>query len=384
MDNISHDFVGHPLIHTHHYGRFFPTTYLGPHRVSLILEKLTCQSPMKCKGKNLIWEDGSPHGRSTRMKRRRRHPQVIGWMWLMSKELGGYWQIYDTGQQEAWLRWLLLKDFGHHLQNYDTGQQEAWLRWFGHHLANTLPKGRRVEKRWLDTCIIEQHRVWMHGVDVLLISFIMSSSHELYDGSMGRQQNVLLLCLFLGEQGQSFSHTLHDVAGRGDGIISSVFDDLGALLSWGVFHICCSIIGGVFDKEHVKEQSFVLTGAYLHELTALSFGSRTLWMKCAQQRYGGSITHRSQDHFIFAPDEQRGGNDGRDIYGISFLTWISKHQEDYLFAAHRSVFFIVCQHTMKDSCMDPCTILLPAYGEEFVFTFIDLHTLAIPMQYFSS
>ena len=25
--------------------------------------------------------------------------------------------------------------------------------------------------------------------------------------------------------------------------------------------------------------------------------------------------------------------------------------------------------------MDPCTILLPAYGEEFVYTFIDLHTL---------
>ena len=80
----------------------------------------------------------------------------------------------------------------------------------------------------------------------------------MYDGSMGRQQNVLLLCL--GEQGQICSHTLHDVAGGGDGIISLVFDDgLEAFPSWEVFHICCSIVRGVFDKEHVKEQSFVLT-----------------------------------------------------------------------------------------------------------------------------
>ena len=37
MDNISHDCVGHFLSHAHHDGRFFPTTYLGPHRVKLIL-----------------------------------------------------------------------------------------------------------------------------------------------------------------------------------------------------------------------------------------------------------------------------------------------------------------------------------------------------------
>ena len=95
---------------------------------------------------------------------------------------------------------------------------------------------------------------------MILISFIMSSSHELYDGGMGRQQNVLLLCLFLGEQEHICSHTLHDVVGGGDGILSLVFDDdLEALPSWEVFHICCSIIRGVFDKEHVKERSFVLT-----------------------------------------------------------------------------------------------------------------------------
>ena len=114
MDNISHACVGHPLSHTHHDWRFFPTTYLGLDRVSLILEKNAFQHPMKCKDKNFIWEHGSPHGRSTKMKRRGRHPQLIELMWLMRKQMGGYLQIYDTGQQEAWLRWLLLKEFGHH------------------------------------------------------------------------------------------------------------------------------------------------------------------------------------------------------------------------------------------------------------------------------
>ena len=65
MDNISHDYVGHSLSHAHHDGRFFPTTYLGPHRVKLILGKITFQDPMKCR--NLIWDDGSPHGRCTKI-----------------------------------------------------------------------------------------------------------------------------------------------------------------------------------------------------------------------------------------------------------------------------------------------------------------------------
>ena len=173
MDKISHDCVGHSLSHAHHDGRFFPTTYLGPYRVSFILEKLAFQTPMKCKDKNLIWEDetnhetpliihetilkleyeiaiasleglttlsnydggdmlpsshldpygfnivmgeisslkglqgatfqssmkckervlvlkdGNPHGRSTKMRRRRRQ-QAIKWIWLVRKELGGY------------------------------------------------------------------------------------------------------------------------------------------------------------------------------------------------------------------------------------------------------------------------------------------------------
>ena len=96
MDNISHACVGHLLSHTHHDGRFFPTTYLILDRVSLILGKLTFQNPTKCKDKNVIWEDGSPHGRSTKMENGRRHLKMVEWMWMESKKLVSYLQIYDT------------------------------------------------------------------------------------------------------------------------------------------------------------------------------------------------------------------------------------------------------------------------------------------------
>ena len=79
-------------------GGFFLTIYLGLDRVSLNLEKIAFQNPMKCKDRSLIWEDGSPHGRSTKVKRRRNNPQEVEWMWFMSKGLGGCLQIYDTGQ----------------------------------------------------------------------------------------------------------------------------------------------------------------------------------------------------------------------------------------------------------------------------------------------
>ena len=91
MDKISHDCVGHSLSHAYHDGRFLPTTYLGPHRVKLILEEIAFQDPMKCK--NLIWDDGSPHGRSTKMKGGRRHPQFVEWMWMVIKKLVSYLQI---------------------------------------------------------------------------------------------------------------------------------------------------------------------------------------------------------------------------------------------------------------------------------------------------
>ena len=91
------------------------------------------------------------------MKGGRRHPQLVEWMWMESKKLESYLQIYDIGQQEAWFHWLLLKDFGHH----------------------PLSKGM-----WQDTCIMEKQRVWMHCVDMTF--FTMFSLHDLYDGGMRR------------------------------------------------------------------------------------------------------------------------------------------------------------------------------------------------------
>ena len=124
------------------------------------------------------------------------------------KKLVRYLQIYDTGQQEAWLRWLLLKYFGH-LETYP------------------LSKGMREEGVWQDTCIIGKQGVWMTYDDIIIIF----SPHDLYDGGMRRQQKILLLWRILGEHGQIFSHTLHDVAGVGDstimvqGVYSLALDD---------------------------------------------------------------------------------------------------------------------------------------------------------------
>ena len=115
MDNISHVCVGHFLSHTHHDGRFFPTTYFDPYGIKLILEKIAFQHPVKCKSRNMIWDDGSLHGRSTKMEDGRRHPQWVELMWMESKKMVRYLQIYDTRQKEAWLCWLLLKEFGHHI-----------------------------------------------------------------------------------------------------------------------------------------------------------------------------------------------------------------------------------------------------------------------------
>ena len=134
MDNISHDCAGHSLSHAHHDRRFFPTTYLDPHRVKLILGKIAFQDPMKCS--NLNWDDGSSHGKSTKMKDGMRHPQLVEWMWMESKKPVSYLQLYDTGQQEAWRCWLLLKEFGNHL-------------------PDTLSKDMRMENMWQDVGIME-------------------------------------------------------------------------------------------------------------------------------------------------------------------------------------------------------------------------------------
>ena len=119
----------------------------------------------------------------------------------------------------------------------------------------------------------------MHDVDVTLISFIVSSSHELYDGSTGRKQNTLLL--FLGKEGNNFSHTLHHVVGGGDGLLSLNFDDREVLPPWVGLLMYFSIMKDIFDKEYFKEWSLVLMRAYGYRPTALSLWRSDLLMKCA-------------------------------------------------------------------------------------------------------
>ena len=77
---------------------------------------------------------------------------------------------------------------------------------------------------------------------------------------------------------------LYDVAEVGDCTImvqrgySLAFDDQEVIPSWKEFHICSSIIGGIFDKDHVKQLSYELAGAYLHRPTALFLWSVDLFM----------------------------------------------------------------------------------------------------------
>lgn len=51
------------------------------------LQGVEFQHPMKCKKKNLIWEDGNLLWRSTKVEIGRRHPSVVKWMWMEIKKL---------------------------------------------------------------------------------------------------------------------------------------------------------------------------------------------------------------------------------------------------------------------------------------------------------
>ena len=136
MDNISHDCVGYLLMRTaHHDGRFLPTTYFAPYGINLVIEEIAFQYPMKCKDKNLIWEDGILHWRSAIFGHDDRHSPWVGWVKLMSRRLGKHLQIYDTRQQDAILCLLLLKEFGHHM-------------------THSILKSRMVDGTWHGTYII--------------------------------------------------------------------------------------------------------------------------------------------------------------------------------------------------------------------------------------
>ena len=157
------------------------------------------------------------------------------WMWVESKKLEIYLQLYDTGQQEARLHWLLLREFGHH---------------------ETYPfsKGMWEESTWQGTCIMGQQGVWIHYDDVI----IMFSPHGLHDGGLLGQQRHFFLWRIGREQGQIFSHTWHDAVGGGDGTIlvqggySLSLDDLEVLPPWKELLVCNNIMGKFFDMRHVK------------------------------------------------------------------------------------------------------------------------------------
>ena len=109
--------------------------------------------------------------------------------------------------------------------------------------------------------------------------------HGLYGDDVGRQQELFLLCKFLGEYGLIFSHNLHDVAGVGDGAImvqrgySLALEDQEVLPLWKESPIYSSIMVDDFDIWHVKEWSYEMARALLQRPTTLSLGSLGLLME---------------------------------------------------------------------------------------------------------
>ena len=79
------------------------------------IQEVALQHLIKCKGSDMIWEDGILHWRDINWEYGRRHSHLDEWVMMMSKGLVSHLQIYDIGQQEALLRWLLLKEFGHNV-----------------------------------------------------------------------------------------------------------------------------------------------------------------------------------------------------------------------------------------------------------------------------
>ena len=107
-----------------------------------------------------------------------RHPHLYGWVRMVSKRLVSHLQIYDTGQQEAWLRWLLLKEFGHHV----TYPFSKGMKWF---------------EALHGTHMLWQQKIWLYGE--FYKSIIIMLLHDLYDDGVRRQQDFMLLWKLLGE-----------------------------------------------------------------------------------------------------------------------------------------------------------------------------------------
>ena len=80
--------------------------YLDPYGFNMVIgegsslgdsQEIAFQHPMKCKGRNLMWEDGVLHWRNTNMEHGRRHPHLDERVWMVSKRLVSHLHIYDTG-----------------------------------------------------------------------------------------------------------------------------------------------------------------------------------------------------------------------------------------------------------------------------------------------
>ena len=173
-------------------------------------------------------------------------------MW--SKGLPNHLQIYDTGQQQAWLHWLLLGEYGYHPMGHMflihaldiTGRMQKkkeWFRWllmreFGHHMIYLIS----LYLLLCGICLMSlhiflfgtylmfmyvlgferkhnSHMVWHKGAclyyfdetDHMSITILLL--HDLPHDNARRQQESFFLWLLLGEYGMNYSHTLHDIVG---------------------------------------------------------------------------------------------------------------------------------------------------------------------------
>ena len=104
---ISHYYDGYFLMGTSQLNEnIFPSIYLDPYGSNMVidewssyedLQEISFQRPMKCKDRNLIWENGILHWRDASVGHDDRHSPLVGWVMLMSKRLESHFQIYDTG-----------------------------------------------------------------------------------------------------------------------------------------------------------------------------------------------------------------------------------------------------------------------------------------------
>ena len=76
-----------------------------------------------------------------------------------------------------------------------------------------------MKKSWQDVYIIEKQRVGIHGADMVYISVMIPSSHELHHVSMRRQQALGLLELSWREHKKIFSHMMYGVEGVEEGTL---------------------------------------------------------------------------------------------------------------------------------------------------------------------